>query len=150
MQETGIDRKQADRSGSANQSSAEGKIMRRQRVFLVMVALLALVASVGPIAWLISARDRQEVSLTTLAQVRPGMSEADVSAILGHSTTDRTDRPPARVAPPGAGGRLLEYAGERATAVVEFDADGRVVRAQPVEVRQVTGLERLRLRLNWW
>jgi hypothetical protein len=32
---------------------------------------------------------------------------------------------------------------------VEFDAGGRLVRCIPL-VRVVTGLERLRIRLNWW
>jgi hypothetical protein len=76
------------------------------------------------------------------------MSEADVTAILGSPTADLTARPPAGVPSPAPGGRLLEYAGVRATARVEFDAGGRLVRNSPV-VRTVTGLERLRLRLNW-
>jgi hypothetical protein len=35
------------------------------------------------------------------------------------------------------------------TVTVEFDGAGRLVRYYPV-VHEVSGLERVRLRLNWW
>jgi hypothetical protein len=124
--------------------------MRRRRTVIAVGALVVLSGLTGAVALLLSAPGRPGVSLTTMARVEPGMSEAEVEAVLGPPTADRTGRPPPRVAPSAAGGRLLEYAGERATAVVEFDPGGRAVRAWPVEVRTVTGVERVRLRLNWW
>jgi hypothetical protein len=89
------------------------------------------------------------VTVTTLARLAPGMTEAEVAAILGPPTADVTDHPPGGIPAPAVGGRLLEYVGERATARVEFDADGRLVRCHPA-VRKVTAVERIRLRMNWW
>jgi hypothetical protein len=77
------------------------------------------------------------------------MPEAEVTAVLGPPTADLTGHPPAGVPAPPAGSRLVEYVGTQATARVEFDLDGRMVRCYPV-IRVVTGLERVRLRLNWW
>ena len=124
--------------------------MRRRRTLVVLGGLLALAGLTGAVFLLWLPPKEPEVSLTTLAHLKPGMSEADVAAVLGPPTADRTSQPPAGDALTVAGGRLLEYAGERATATVEFDASGRLVRCRPVEVRKVTGLERIRLRLNWW
>lgn len=120
--------------------------MRRARTLVILVALAGLG---GAVAFLGPRPDRSNVTLTTLTRLVPGMSEADVAALLGPPTADLTDRPPSGVLAPVPGGRLLEYAGDRATATVEFGPDGRLVRFQPV-VRVVTGLERARLRLNWW
>jgi hypothetical protein len=119
----------------------------RTLVVLATAAVVAGVAGVAATLWAL--QRRPAVTLTTMARLTPGMSEADVAAVLGPPSADRTACPPAAVPPPAAGGRLLEYAGDRATARVEFDAGGRLVRCHP-EVRIVTGLERLRLRLNWW
>ena len=116
------------------------------RLLVVLVALVGL-AGVGVLLW--PAPERPGVSLTTIARLVPGMSEADVAAALGPPTADLTDHPPVGVPPPTAGGKLLKYAGDRATATVEFDPDGWLVRCHPV-VHVVTGLERIRLRLNWW
>jgi hypothetical protein len=123
--------------------------MRQRRVvILVGLASVAAVAGVATTLWTL---DRQPaVTVTTIARLTPGMSEADVKAVLGSPAADLTARPPAGVRPPLAGGRLLEYTGVRATAWVEFDGGGRLVRCHPPVVRVVTGLERLRLRLNWW
>ncbi len=123
--------------------------MRRRR------ALGGIAAAVGVAwvaAWLWLGRGRPEVSLTTIMdRLSPGMSESDVAAILGPPTADVTGRLPAYFPPPAAGGRVLEYAGERATAGVEFGPDGRLVRAYPIKLRVITGPERVRSRLNlWW
>ena len=107
--------------------------------FALVAALLCLYLSPA----------RPDVTLTTMVRLSPGMTEADVKAILGPESADLTAHPPAGVPAPAAGGRLLEYAGSRATARVEFGPDGRMVRCHRA-VRVVTGLERLRIRLNWW
>lgn len=119
---------------------------RRTVVWLGAAAGIAWLAGVIVLVGL--APQRAGVSLTTIARLTPGMTEADVAAVLGPPTTDRTGRPPARF-PAAADARLLEYAGERATAVAEFDA-GRLVQCRPVSIRTVSGVERVRLRLNWW
>ena len=124
--------------------------MRRRRTYLVLGALVVFAALTGAVALLRLPPMQPGVSLTTLAQLKAGMSEADVAAILGPPTADWTGRPPTGHPPPAAGARLLGYAGDRATASVEFDSGGRFVRCRPVTVRVVTGLERVRLRLNWW
>lgn len=127
-----------------------GRVMRRRRAlvsFAVAVGV-AWLAWVAAILWL--RRDRPEVSLTTMSWLTPGLSEAEVAAVLGPPTNDITRRLPARFPPPAVGSRVLEYAGEKATAAVEFDSDGRLVRAYPIDIRVVTGLERVRLRLHWW
>jgi hypothetical protein len=119
----------------------------RRRILLVVIALASL-AGVAALLWLSPAQP--EVSLTTVLRLTPGMSEADVAAVLGPPTSDRTDQPLVGVSPSAAGGRVLEYAGDRATAMVEFGPDGQLVRIHRIGVRVVTPLERLRLRLNWW
>jgi hypothetical protein len=118
----------------------------RTPVVLATVAVVTGVAGVAVTWWAL--QSRPAVTLTTILRLTPGMSEADVAAILGSPTADLTASPPPGFPPPAAGGRLLEYAGDRATARVEFDAGGRLVRCIPL-VRVVTGLERLRIRLNW-
>jgi hypothetical protein len=122
-------------------------MQQRTRVVLVSLAAVATAVAVAVTLWAL--QRRPEVTLTTIARLTPGMSEQDVATILGPPAADLTPCPPAGVPPAAAGGRLLEYAGDRATARVEFDAAGRLVRCHPV-VRIVTGLERIRLRLNWW
>ena len=107
----------------------------------------AKLPGVVAILWAVPAQP--EVSLTTLARLTPGMSEADVAGLFGLPTADVTGQPPTSIPPPVAGGRLLEYSGRRATVTVEFDADGRLVRTYPV-IHEVSGLERVRIRLNWW
>jgi hypothetical protein len=121
--------------------------MRKRRA-LVVLAAAAGVAWVAAFLW--TRRVSPEVSLTTMSRLTPGMSEADVAAALGPPTADVTGRLPARFPRPAAGNRVLEYAGVRATAAVEFSPDGRLVREYPTSIRVVTGLERVRLRLNWW
>jgi len=120
--------------------------MRHRRTLLILTAL-AMLAAVAATAWVLLRQPG--VTVTTLARLKPGMSESEVAAILGPPTADVTDDPPSGVPAPVAGGRLLEYAGERATAWVEFDVDGRLVRCRPV-IHKVTGVERVRLRMNWW
>src|SRR5262245_15862893 len=119
--------------------------MRKGRTIVVLAVFAGLAGLAGVIAitWMLP--KRAEVSLTTIARLTPGMPEADVAAVLGAPAADLTARPPAGVPSPATGGRLLEYVGELATARVEFDADGRLVRCHPV-VHTVTGLERIRLR----
>jgi hypothetical protein len=119
---------------------------RRTLVALAALVVLALLASVAGYLML---PPRPEVSLTTIGRLRRGMSESEVAAVLGPPTADVTAHPPAGLPPPTAGGRLLEYDGKLATARVEFDAAGGFLRCHPV-IRTVTGLERLRIRLNWW
>jgi hypothetical protein len=118
----------------------------RRRVLLVLIALAGL-AGVAALLWLPPARP--EVSLTTLVRLTPGMSEAQVAAVLGPPAADLTGQPPQGVPPPAPGARLLRYAGRRATVTAEFDAGGRLVRYHPV-IHEVSGLERVRLRLNLW
>ena len=144
--------------------------MRRQRVLVMLIAVAGLVA-VAAFLWL--SASRTEVSLTTLARLEPGMSEAEVAAIFGIPDADLTGLPPEVVPPPAPGaafwvnpgslvrsgkggvppprpgGRLLRYVGRRATVTAEFDPDGGLVRCYPA-IHEVSGLERLRLRLNWW
>jgi hypothetical protein len=122
--------------------------MRKRRKFVILASVTGLVALAGVFAilWLIPSRP--EVSLTTVVRVKPGMSEAAVAAILGPPTADVTTVRMGIVPPPPDGCRLLEYADELATARVVFDADDRVVGCQST-IHTITGLERLRLRLNW-
>jgi hypothetical protein len=143
--------------------------MRRRKKLLILFALATLVA-VAAFLWL--SWPRPEVSLTTLSRLTPGMSEADVAAVLGPPDADLTEQAPngmaapangvplpvvpgspvavgKQVPAPAAGVRLLRYSGRRATVTVEFDADGRLVRCYPL-LHEVSGLERIRLRLNWW
>ena len=143
--------------------------MRLPRQTLVILIALASLTGVAAVVWLLAATP--EVSLTTMARLTPGMSEADVTAVIGPPTADLTGLPPTEVPPPApgvpgfapgslvavgqqvppaaAGVRLLRYTGRRATVTVEFDAHGRLVRCYPV-VHEISGLERVRLRLNWW
>jgi hypothetical protein len=151
-------------------SEAERVPMRWRRRLLVLIAIASLVG-VAALLWLLPAPT--EVSLTTLARLKPGMSEADVAAIFGPPAVDLTGVPPEAVPrpapgaefwvnpgslinvarggvpPPRAGARLLRYVGRRATVTAEFDADGRLVHCYPV-IHEISGPERIRLRLNWW
>lgn len=144
--------------------------MRRRRILLALVGLAGLVG-VTSLFWLVP--PRPEVSLTTLARLRPGMSEAEVAAIFGAPTADLSGLPPGAVPPPapgaefwvnpgslagaGKGGapprrpgaRRLRYVGRRATVTAEFDSKGGLVHCYPV-IHEISGLERIRLRLNWW
>jgi hypothetical protein len=122
--------------------------MNNQRIPWRLLGLAGFALAAGLLCLYLSPA-RPDVTLTTMARLSPGMLEADVRAILGPETADLTARPPAGVPAPAAGGRLLEYAGTRATARVEYGPDGRMVRCHTA-VRVVTGLERLRIRLNWW
>lgn len=120
--------------------------MSRQRTLLLLLALAVL----GALVSLLGLRPaRPDVSLMSISRLAPGMTEADVTRLLGPPTDDLTHRPPPGVPSPAGGGRLLEYAGDRATAKVEFGPDGRLVRCRP-SIRVVSGLERLRIRLNGW
>src|SRR5437867_3995183 len=121
-------------------------MLRPQRTFvgLIVLACLTTLAGVAVLLWMLPARP--DVSLTTLARLTPGMSEAEVADVFGPPAADLTGQPPARIPPPEAGGRLLEYSGRRATMTVEFDAGGRLVRSHSV-VHEVSGLERVRIRL---
>ena len=121
--------------------------MRSHRA-LVILAAVATAAGVLVTLWALMSRP--SVSLTSMARLRPGMTEADVAAVLGQPTADLTGHEPAGVPAPVAGGRLLEYASDRATARVEYGPGGRLVRVHAAAVRKVSGLERLRLRLDWW
>jgi hypothetical protein len=120
--------------------------MTKKRFLLIAGPLGAYAVILGVLAML---PPRREVSLTTLARLTPGMSEADVAAVFGPPSADPTDQASVRVPPPVAGGRLLIYSGHRATVTAEFDAAGRLVRWYPV-IHEVSGPERVRLRLNWW
>jgi hypothetical protein len=125
---------------------AEDDMRKRWRLLLALLVVLVLAG----VALLLSlAPKRPEVSLTTLVRLDPGMTEAEVAALLGPPTDDVTGRVPASIPPAGPGGRLLMYSGERATATVEFGPDGRLVRYHPV-LRTINLEERIRLRLNWW
>jgi hypothetical protein len=119
-------------------------VMHKKRILLVP---LVVVVGIAAVLWALPRRPA--VSLTTIVHLSPGMSEADVAMLLGPPTADVTARPPAGLPPAAPGGKLLQYVGDRATATVEFDPGGRVVRVHPV-IRTVTGIERVRLRLNWW
>ena len=115
----------------------------------VLVALLGVLVLAGVGVLLSLEPKRPEVSLTTLVHLDRGMTEAEVTALLGPPTADVTGRAPASIPPAAPGGRLLMYTGERATATVEFGPDGRLVRYHPV-LRTINLEERIRLRLNWW
>jgi hypothetical protein len=144
--------------------------MRRRRILLVLLAFATLVG-VAAFVWLSPAPT--DVSLTTLTRLKPGMSEADVAMIFGAPAADLTGVPVDAVPPPApgaklwvntrslagvgkegvpplkAGARLLRYVGRRATVTAEFDAGGGLIRWYPV-IHEISGLERVRLRLNWW
>lgn len=81
--------------------------MRRRRTLVVLGAILALagLTGVAALVWLLP--KRTEVSLTTIARLSPGMSEADVAKVLGPPTADRTGQPLARF-PVATSVRLLE------------------------------------------
>jgi hypothetical protein len=120
--------------------------MRRRRLLLGLV-LLASLAAAAVLLWPRPAPPG--VSLTTLSRLQPGMTETEVAAILGPPVADVTDQAPAGGPASIGRGRLLHYAGDRASANIEYDEDDRLVRIFPA-VKTVTGLERVRLRLNWW
>jgi hypothetical protein len=113
-----------------------------------IVMLPVAVAIVG-IVTLLAIPDRQEVTLTTILQLMPGMPEAEVSEILGTPAEDLTFSPPVGTAPIMRGGKLLHYSGENASIIIEFDSQGRLVRSYQ-HIRIVTAVERARLRLNLW
>jgi len=121
------------------------RLLRRPVILLI----LSLTAVIGLAVTLWCLPSRPEVTLTTMARLAPGMTEMEVAELIGPPTADLTTCPPAGIALMTTAGRLLEYAGDQATAQVEFDTAGRLVRCYP-KVRIITGLERLRLRLNWW
>jgi hypothetical protein len=123
--------------------------MGKWRKFVPLTTLAGLAALLGVIAVLGMIPKGPAVTLTTIMRLRPKMSEAEVAAVLGPPAADRTRQPPTGVPPPPDGGRLLEYVGDRATTLVEFDAHGQIVCVRP-EIRTVSGLERVLLRLNWW
>lgn len=118
----------------------------RNRLFLLTAGLAGFACVLVLTLSMLPAR--REVSLTTLARLTAGMSEADVADLFGRPTAEVTGRPPAAL-PALAGARLLEYSGRRATVTVQFDAGGRLVRYCAV-IHEVSGLERVRIRLNWW
>src|SRR5262245_57556290 len=121
----------------------------RKRWRLLVALLVVLVVLAGVAVLLSLDRKRPEVSLTTLVRLDPGMTEAEVADLLGPPSDDVTGRAPASIPPAAPGGRLLMYAGERATATVEFGPDGRLVRYHPV-LQTINLEERIRLRLNFW
>jgi hypothetical protein len=125
-----------------------GGDMRKWRRLLFGVVVLLGLAGAAVVLW--PSPQRPEPSLRTLTRLDPGMTEAQVAALLGPSAADVTGAPPPGVPPPAPGGRLLVYSGDRATATVEFGADGRVVRFHP-DFRSFNLEERIRIRLNcWW
>jgi hypothetical protein len=130
-------------------TTPSGDTTPKGRRTLVALAALLVLAILAGVAAFVALPRRPEVSLTTLGRLRRGMSEAEVAAVLGPPTADLTAHPPAGLPPPPAGGKLLEYSGKLATAQVEFDAAGGFARSHAV-IHTVTGLERLRIRLNWW
>jgi hypothetical protein len=115
----------------------------------VLVGLAVLFGLAGASFLLWPAPVRPGASLKTLARLAPGMSETQVAAAIGPAVADVTENPPAGVPSAAPGGRLLVYPGDRATAIVEFGPDGRMVRIHPI-VRTVNLEERIRIRLNWW
>ena len=121
--------------------------MRKWR-WVLLVLLVPLVLGATAVLRALAPRT-PNVSLTTLARLNPGMSEAEVAAALGPPTEDVTGRAPPDIPPAAPGGRLLVYVGERAKATLEFGADGRLVRHEVV-IWAVNLEERIRLRLNWW
>ena len=125
--------------------------MRKKWRLLVALLGVLVLAGVGVLLSLAPKLSlaRPEVSLTTLVRLDPGMTEAEVAALLGPPTDDVTGRAPASIPPAAPGGRLLMYTGERATATVEFGPDGRLVRYH-FDLRTINLEERIRLRLNWW
>ena len=114
--------------------------MRKRRWLLIGLGVVGLAAALV-VLW--PRPERPAVTLARLMRLEPGMSEAEVDAVLGPPAADLT------AAQPVGGGRLLEYVGERMSVKVEFDEDGRYVRCTP-NVREVNLEERIRLRLNWW
>jgi len=119
--------------------------------FRAFVALSVASILLGGVATLfVLLRPVPEVSLTGMSCLRLGMTEAEVAANLGSPTADLTASPPPGMPAPPAGGKLLEYAGAKATARVEFGPDGRMARCDAASIRTVSGLERVRIRLNWW
>jgi hypothetical protein len=98
----------------------------------------------------VAIRPVPDVTLTTMSRLAPGMTEAEVAARLGEPTADLTAAPPVAAPAPGVNGRLLEYAGDAATAWVEYDQHGHLVRWTPGAVRRVSAYERVRLRLDLW
>jgi hypothetical protein len=120
----------------------------RFRAFVALSVAAILFAAVATLFVLL--RPVPEVSLTGMSRLRLGMTEAEVAANLGAPTGDLTAAPPAGVPAPPSGGKLLEYTGAKATARVEFGPDGRMARCDAASIRTVSGLERVRIRLNWW
>jgi hypothetical protein len=119
---------------------------QRKRVLFGLVVLGGFGAAIalwGPTS------DGPQASLKTIARLAPGMTEAEVAAKIGPPSADVTAGPPAGVPIAPAGGRLLEYEGDRATATVAFGPDGRMVRVHTA-VRTISLEERIRLRTNWW
>jgi hypothetical protein len=85
--------------------------MRRRRRLLIGLPLLAGLATAVVLLW--PRAEPPGVSLTSLARLRPGMTEAEVAAVLGPPVADLSAQSPTGgPAPPGQG-PLLEYAGAR-------------------------------------
>ena len=121
--------------------------MRKRKRILFGLAILGGIAGAIVLWW--PAPDPPQASLKTIARLAPGMTEAEVAAKIGPPSADVTGGPPAGVPMAPAGGRLLEYDGDRATATVAFGPDGRMVMVYTV-VRTISLEERIRLRTNWW
>ena len=119
---------------------------RLRRRFVVGLVLLIGLGVAAYLIW--PAPDPPSLRLTNLHQLRPGMSEAEVEAVVGPPSTDLTGQGPGATPPVPANGRLLQYDGKRMSAKVSFDKDGRVVQVLP-EIRSVSGMDRIRLRTGW-
>ncbi len=120
--------------------------MRRwRRLLFGLMALLGLAGAI--LLWRPSGGPAP--SLKTLTRLTMGMTEIEVSSLLGPPAADVTGAPPPGIPPAAPEGRLLVYTGYRATATVEFGPDGRVVRWHTA-IQTVNLEERIRLRLNWW
>jgi hypothetical protein len=119
---------------------------KRKRVLSGLVVLGGVATAIA-LWWPTS--EGPQASLKTIARLAPGMTEAEVAAKIGPPSADVTAGPPTGVPTAPAGGRLLQYDGDRATATVAFGPDGRMVRVHTV-VRTISLEERIRLRTNWW
>jgi hypothetical protein len=122
----------------------------KDRLIPVTLLVLAMIVIAAGFLCAFLASAHPDVSITSISRLTPGMTEAQVATKLGLPTADLTARPPVDAPAPVPGGKLLEYAGTSATVLVEFGPDGRMRHCHPTAIRTVSGIERLRLRLNWW
>jgi hypothetical protein len=115
---------------------------------LVLLGVPAAVVAVALVVWLLLPRGTA-ITRGNAAKIQPGMTRAEVEALLGGPAGDYTaGRYAAAPEPVAVGGpSFSEWLGEECSVMVSFDEEDRVVRSQ---VRPVVNLDTLGNRLHRW